>query len=65
MKKISAFLAIAFFAGTVSVFAQTQPKETPKAAAKKECNLGNSCCADKSKAAKKTAPAPKTPIKKG
>ncbi len=60
MKKLSAFLALAFFAGTISVFAQTTPKSAPKPAAKKECKKGDSCCAGKSKTAEA---APKAPVK--
>lgn len=65
MKKLSSFLAIAFFAGTVSVFAQTQPKSAAKPATKKECKMGDSCCAGKAKIAGAAATAPKTPVKKG
>ena len=61
MKKISQFLAIAFLAGTLSVTAQTQPKQNGKPAGKteskmcgKDCKM--SCC--KSKTAEKESKAP-------
>lgn len=61
MKKKSGFLAIAFFAGTLSVFAQTQPKSAEKAETKMECKMGKACkmsaCSDKSKTAEKSSKA--------
>ena len=52
MKKISGFLAIAFFSATLSVTAQ-EPKAAPKTAEKLECKMGKDCkmsgCSDKSK----------------
>lgn len=53
MKKISGFLAVAFLTGTLSVFAQTQPKQNTKPAEKKESKMCGqdckmSCCKSKS-----------------
>lgn len=65
MKKLSVFFAIAFFAGSVSVFAQDKPKSAPKQETKKECKKGDSCCSkDKSEKSDKSAPEAK-PAKKG
>jgi len=58
MKKISGFLAIAFFAATLTVTAQ-EPKSASKPAEKMECKMGKDCkmsgCSDKSKSSE-TAP---------
>lgn len=55
MKKLTGFLAIAFFAATLSLSAQ-EPKTTSKKGEKMECKMGKdckmSCCADKGKAKK-------------
>lgn len=64
MKRLSAFLAIAFFAGTVSVFAQTQPKTAAKPVAKKECKKGDACCSGKAKTAETASTSAKAPVKK-
>jgi preprotein translocase subunit SecG len=52
MKKLTGFLAIVFFAATLSLSAQ-EPKTTPKSEEKTECKMGKdckmSCCSDKSK----------------
>jgi hypothetical protein len=57
MKKLSGFLAIAFFAATLTLSAQ-EPKTNSKKGEKMECKMGKdckmSCCADKGKT-KKTA----------
>jgi len=64
MKKISGFLAIAFFAATLTVTAQ-EPKSAPKPGEKMECKMGKDCkmsgCSDKSKTSET---APKAPKKK-
>ncbi|WP_395802356.1 hypothetical protein [Daejeonella sp.] len=55
MKKLSGFLAIAFFAATLTLSAQ-EPKTNSKKGEKMECKMGKdckmSCCADKGKAKK-------------
>lgn len=62
MKKISGFLAIAFFAATLSLTAQ-EPKSAPKPAEKMECKMGKDCkmstCTDKSKNSEKAPKASK------
>lgn len=64
MKKASVFLAIAFFAATLTLTAQ-EPKSAPKSAEKMECKMGKDCkmsgCSDKSKTSEK---APKASNKK-
>jgi preprotein translocase subunit SecG len=55
MKKLSGFLAIAFFAATLTLSAQ-EPKTKSQKGEKMECKMGKDCkmdcCADKGKAKK-------------
>jgi preprotein translocase subunit SecG len=55
MKKLSGFLAIAFFAATLTLSAQ-EPKTNSQKGEKMECKMGKdckmSCCSDKGKAKK-------------
>jgi len=64
MKKISGFLAFAFLAGTLSLNAQDQPKQSTKPAGKKESKMCSkdckmSCCKAKSEEKDSKAPAKK------
>jgi hypothetical protein len=56
MKKLTGFLAIAFFAATLTLSAQ-EPKTTPKTGEKTECKMGKdckmSCCSEKGKKSSK------------
>ncbi|WP_395627141.1 hypothetical protein [Daejeonella sp.] len=57
MKKLTGFLAIAFFAATLTLSAQ-EPKTTSQKGEKMECKMGKdckmNCCAGKSKSDGKT-----------
>ena len=57
MKKITGFLAIAFFAATLTLSAQ-EPKTNSKKGEKMECKMGKdckmNCCSGKSKSSEKS-----------